>query len=47
VLEGKTKVGFEEFVSLLILASCGGELTKLGLNNFTKLMMHMGVKQVT
>jgi hypothetical protein len=46
VLEGKSQMGFDEFVSLLVLASCGGEPTKLGLNNFSKLMMHMGIKQV-
>ena len=47
VLEGRLQINFQDFISLLILASCGGERTKLGLNNFTKLMMHMGVKQVT
>jgi hypothetical protein len=46
VLDGKNVVGFEEFMNLLILASCGGERTKLGVNNFTKLMSHMGIKQV-
>ena len=46
VLDGKNVVGFEEFLNLLILASCGGERTKLGVNNFTKLMSHMGIKQV-
>ena len=44
VLDGKNQVGFEEFMNLLVLASCGGERTKLGLNNFTKLMSHMGIK---
>jgi|LauGreDrversion4_2_1035121.scaffolds.fasta_scaffold51325_2 hypothetical protein len=44
VLDGKNQVGFEEFMNLMVLASCGGERTKLGLNNFTKLMSHMGIK---
>lgn len=44
VLEGKDLVGFDEFMNLLILASCGGERTKLGVNNFTKLMSHMSIK---
>lgn len=46
VMEEETSVNFEVFVNLMILASCGGERTKLGVNNFTKLMNHMGVKQV-
>jgi len=44
ILEGRQQINFNDFLSLLVLASCGGERTKLGINNFTKLMMHMGVK---
>jgi hypothetical protein len=27
-------IKFDDFVSLLVLASCGGERTKLGIGNF-------------
>lgn len=39
-------IKFDDFVSLLVLASCGGERTKLGIGNFKQLMEHMGIKQV-
>lgn len=31
------------FVKLLILASCGGDRTKIGISNFKKLMSHMDI----
>lgn len=33
----------QSFVKLLILASCGGDRTKIGLSNFKKLMSHMDI----
>jgi hypothetical protein len=36
-------VDFETYVLMLILASCAGELTKLGVNNFRKLMQHLQI----
>jgi hypothetical protein len=46
LLDGRNEVKLDDFLNLMILASCGGERTKLGLNNFTKLMKHLGIKQV-
>lgn len=31
------------FIKLLILASCGGDRTKIGISNFKKLMKHMDI----
>ena len=39
-------INFDDFVNLLVLASCGGERTKLGIGNFTNLMKHMDIKQM-
>ena len=33
-------------MSLLVIASCGGERTKLGVGNFKNLMKHMGIRQI-
>ena len=45
VLNG-TMIRVDDFVSLLVLASCGGERTKLGVGNFKNLMKHMGIRQI-
>ena len=36
-------ITFKSFVKLLILASCGGDRTKIGISNFRKLMAHMDI----
>lgn len=38
-----TNITFASFVKLLILASCGGDRTKIGISNFKKLMNHMDI----
>jgi hypothetical protein len=44
ILKENTTINFNDFVNLLVLASCGGERTKLGVGNFSNLMKHMGIK---
>ena len=36
-------ISLKSFVKLLILASCGGDRTKIGISNFKKLMNHMDI----
>jgi len=36
-----SNISFQSFIKLLILASCGGDRTKIGVSNFKKLMNHM------
>jgi len=36
-------IKYISFVKLLILASCGGDRTKIGISNFKKLMHHMDI----
>jgi len=36
-------IKISSFVKLLILASCGGDRTKIGISNFKKLMHHMDI----
>ena len=46
ILRGESEhhnVKFISFVKLLILASCGGDRTKIGISNFKKLMHHMDI----
>ena len=43
VLEGISNVDYPVFVNLMVLASCGGVESKLGVNNFSKLMEHLGI----
>ena len=45
VLGTRTTIKNEEFIDLLVLASCGGLHNKLGTGNFMALMSHMGVRQ--
>lgn len=39
----KNNISFMSFNKLLILASCGGDKTKIGMSNFKKLMKHMDI----
>lgn len=46
ILEGESthdNISFKSFIKLLILASCGGDRTKIGISNFKKLMNHMDI----
>lgn len=46
ILRGESEhnnIKFVSFVKLLILASCGGDRTKIGISNFKKLMHHMDI----
>lgn len=46
ILRGESEqsnIKFISFVKLLILASCGGDRTKIGISNFKKLMNHMDI----
>ena len=36
-------ITFPSFIKLLILASCGGDKTKIGISNYKKLMHHMDI----
>ena len=38
-----SNIKFSSFIKLLILASCGGDRTKIGISNFKKLMNHMDI----
>ena len=38
ILQDNKVIKFDHFVSLLVLASCGGVRTKLGVGNFKNLM---------
>ena len=35
----------KSFIKLLVLASCGGDRTKIGISNFKKLMKHMDINK--
>lgn len=39
----QSNISYKSFVKLLILASCGGDRTKIGISNFKKLMHHMDI----
>ena len=46
ILRGESKhtnIVFPSFIKLLILASCGGERSKIGIKNFQRLMTHMDI----
>ena len=46
ILRGESahdNITFKSFIKLLILASCGGDRTKIGISNFKKLMQHMDI----
>lgn len=45
IMGTKSTVKNDEFIDLLVLASCGGLHNKLGTGNFMALMQHMGVSQ--
>lgn len=36
-------MSLKSFIKLLVLASCGGDRTKIGISNFKKLMNHMDI----
>lgn len=36
-------ITFPSFIKLLILASCGGDRSKIGIKNFKRLMNHMDI----
>ena len=36
-------ISLKSFIKLLVLASCGGDRTKIGISNFKKLMTHMDI----
>jgi hypothetical protein len=38
VMDGRKFVKFDDFLTLLVLASCGGVITKVGIGNFKNLM---------
>ena len=35
----------KSFIKLMVLASCGGHRTKIGISNFKKLMNHMNISK--
>jgi len=39
----KNEIGIASFIKLLILASCGGDRSKIAAKNFQKLMDHMDI----
>jgi hypothetical protein len=46
ILRGESEhnnIKYYSFIKLLILASCGGDRTKIGISNFKKLMHHMDI----
>ena len=46
ILRGESKhdnISFPSFIKLLILASCGGNRSKIGIKNFKRLMAHMDI----
>ena len=48
ILKGDSElddINLKSFVKLLILASCGGDRTKIGISNFKKLMNHMDISK--
>ena len=38
-------VSQKSFIKLMVLASCGGDRTKIGISNFKKLMNHMDISK--
>lgn len=36
-------ISLKSFIKLLVLASCGGDRSKIGISNFKKLMKHMDI----